>query len=89
MDECPECGSNNITNKYGEDTNILINSTNLTTQITLDSNSDSLKNCFYITGADDAINAAIANVNPNGTQYIYFFSNEVASYNIWTFCHCS
>lgn len=76
MDECPECGSNNITNKYGEDTNILINSTNLTTQITLDSNSDSLKNCFYITGADDAINAAIANVNPNGTQYSYYFSNE-------------
>ena len=76
MDKCPECGSNNITNKYGEDTNILINSTNLTTQITLDSNSDSLKNCFYITGADDAINAAIANVNPNGTQYIYYFSNE-------------
>lgn len=76
MDECPECGSNNITNKYGEDTNILINSTNLTTQITLDSNSDSLKNCFYITGADDVINAAIANVNPNGTQYIYFFSND-------------
>lgn len=27
MDECPECGSNNITHKYGEDTNILINST--------------------------------------------------------------
>lgn len=76
MDECPECGSNNITNKYGEDTNILINTTNLTTQITLDSNSDSLKNCFYITGADDAINAAIANVTPNGTQYIYYFSNE-------------
>lgn len=76
MDECPECGSHNIENKYGEDTNILINSTNLTTQITLDSNSDSLKNCFYITGADDAINAAIANVNPNGTQYIYYFSNE-------------
>ena len=76
MDECPECGSNNITNKYGEDTNILINSTNLTTQITLDSNSDSLKNCFYITGADDTINVAIANVNPNGTQYIYYFSNE-------------
>lgn len=76
MDECPECDSNNITNKYGEDTNILINSTNLTSQITLDSNSDSLKNCFYITGADDAINAAIANVNPNGTQYIYYFSNE-------------
>lgn len=76
MDKCPECGSNNITNKYGEDTNILINSTNLTAQITLDSNSDSLKNCFYITGADDVINAAIANVNPNGTQYIYFFSND-------------
>lgn len=76
MDECPECGSHNIENKYGEDTNILINSTNLTTQITLDSNSDSLKNCFYITGADDAINYAIVNVNPNGTQYIYYFSAE-------------
>lgn len=76
IDECPECGSHNIENKYGEDTNILINSTNLTTQITLDSNSDSLKNCFYITGADDAINYAIANANPNGTQYIYYFSDE-------------
>ena len=79
IDTCPECGSNKAMNKYGEDTNVLINSTNLTKSISLESNQDSLKNCFYVTGADDLINATIRNINPNGSQYIYYFSDDVLS----------
>ena len=79
IDTCPECGSNKVVNKYGEDTNVLINSANLTKSITLESNQDSLKNCFYVTGADDLMNATIRNINPNGSQYIYYFSDDVLS----------
>lgn len=79
LDTCPECGSTKAINKYGEDTNVLINSTNLTKSITLESNQDSLKNCFYVTGADDLMNATIRNINPNGSQYIYYFSDDVLS----------
>lgn len=79
IDTCPECGSNKVVNKYGDDTNVLINSTNLTKSITLESNQDSLKNCFYVTGADDLMNATIRNINPNGSQYIYYFSDDVLS----------
>lgn len=79
LDTCPECGSTKVINKYGEDTNVLINSTNSTKSITLESNQDSLKNCFYVTGADDLMNATIRNINPNGSQYIYYFSDDVLS----------
>lgn len=79
LDTCPECGSTKVINKYGEDTNVLLNSTNLTKSITLESNQDSLKNCFYVTGADDLMNATIRNINPNGSQYIYYFSDDVLS----------
>lgn len=79
IDTCPECGSTKVINKYGEDTNVLINSANLTKSITLESNQDSLKNCFYVTGADDLMNATIRNINPNGSQYIYYFSDDVLS----------
>lgn len=79
LDTCPECGSTKVINKYGEDTNVLINSANLTKSITLESNQDSLKNCFYVTGADDLMNATIRNINPNGSQYIYYFSDDVLS----------
>lgn len=79
LDTCHECGSTKVINKYGEDTNVLINSTNLTKSITLESNQDSLKNCFYVTGADDLMNATIRNINPNGSQYIYYFSDDVLS----------
>lgn len=79
LNTCPECGSTKVINKYGEDTNVLINSANLTKSISLESNQDSLKNCFYVTGADDLMNATIRNINPNGSQYIYYFSDDVLS----------
>lgn len=76
VDICPNCGSTNVLNGYGKDTTILIDKENLANSITKESNVDSLKNCFYVEGGDDNINAAFILSNPNGSQYIYYFSPE-------------
>ena len=73
---CPECESKNIHERFGNNTPILIDKTNLGTDITLTSNTDSIKNCFRIIGGDDLINATIMNVNPNGTNRIYYFNED-------------
>ena len=73
---CPECESKNIHERFGNNTPILIDKTNLGTDITLTSNADSIKNCFRIIGGDDLINATIVNVNPNGTNRTYYFNED-------------
>lgn len=78
-DCCPKCGSKNIKGKYGEITPTLINSRNIAKQIQLKSNTDELKNCFYISGGDDLISSTISNINPNGSRYIYYFSDDIKS----------
>lgn len=72
---CPKCRSTNIHYGYGHDTNIFINYNNFSESISLDHDEDAVKNCFYVTGGDDLINAAIRNCNPNGSGYIYHFSD--------------
>lgn len=76
-DICPKCQSTNITEGYGHDTTILIDKENLAASIVRQSDIDSLKNCLYVDGGDDMINAAFIMSNPNGSQYIYYFSPEV------------
>lgn len=78
-DCCPKCGSKNIKGKYGEIAPILINSRNIAKQIQLKSNTDELKNCFYISGGDDLTSSTISNINPNGSRYIYYFSDDIKS----------
>lgn len=78
-DCCPKCGSKNIKGKYGEIAPILINSRNIAKQIELKSNVDELKNCFYISGGDDLTSSTISNINPNGSRYIYYFSDDIKS----------
>lgn len=78
-DCCPKCGSKNIKGKYGEITPTLINSRNIAKQIQLKSNTDELKNCFYISGGDDLTSSTISNINPNGSRYIYYFSDDIKS----------
>lgn len=68
---CPECHSTEFEGQYGEDTTIFITTENLSSEITLESDIDSAKNCFRVEGGDDNITAAVSNVNPNGTSYIY------------------
>lgn len=75
-DVCPECGSTKLS-YYGEDTSIYVDSKNLSDSITFSTDTDSVKNCFKITGGDDDITAAVRNVNPNGTDTIYYINDEL------------
>lgn len=78
IDTCPECGSKNVNNGYGEDTSIFITTDNLADNIEYSTNVDSVKNCFRLTGGDDLMTATIANCNPNG-NYIWYMSDELKS----------
>ncbi len=65
------------TESYGNDTAILIDRENLASSLTCEGDVDSLKNCFYVEGGDETINAAFAQINPSGEQYLYYFSPEM------------
>ena len=73
--ECPKCGSSNITRGYGAETPVYIAVSNLASSVSVNDNSDDLKNMFRVQGGDDVINAAIRAINPNGTEYINRFSS--------------
>ena len=78
-DECPQCHSRNINSGYGKDTTILIDRENLATSIVRETDIASLKNCLCVDGGDDLITDTFMMLNPNGSQYIYYFSDEVLS----------
>lgn len=71
---CPKCGSDNLT-YYGTDTTIYIDIENLSEEIVYETDTDSVKNCFKLEAGDDNMTAAIINCNPNGSNYIYYFSD--------------
>lgn len=74
-DKCPKCGSTDITYGYGKDTLIFVTSDELASQgIQLVTDTDSVKNCFKLEAGDDLMTATIRNRNPNGTDYIWYFS---------------
>lgn len=79
VDKCPKCGSTNVTNGYGEYTNVFISRDNLVEEVTYTTDADSVKNCFKLTAGDDLMTAAIRSCNPNGSDYIYYFSDAVRS----------
>lgn len=77
-DKCPKCGSTNITNGYGDDTLIFVTSDELTSDgIQLKTDTDAVKNCFKLEAGDDLMTATVRNCNPNGTDYIWYFSNDI------------
>lgn len=75
--KCPKCGSTNILSGYGEDTNIFVSTENLADNITLETDTGSVKNCFRLEAGDDLMTATIRNCNPNGSQYIWYISDEL------------
>ena len=79
LTQCDKCGSTNITTGYGEDTTIFITSENLADDITLSTDTNSVKNCFRLEAGDDLMTAAIASCNPNGSQYIWYISDDTKS----------
>lgn len=76
-DKCPECGSTEFSGQYGDDTTIFISNENLSTEISLTTNKDSMKNCFFVEGGDDVMTSAIRAINPNGSQYIFMITEEM------------
>ena len=79
-DECPKCGGQDIEYGYGEDTTIFVTSDELASEgIQLSTDTDSVKNCFKLEAGDDLMTAAIRSCNPNGTDYIWYFSDAVKS----------
>lgn len=72
-DACPKCGSENLY-YYGQDTTIFVSSDNLTEEITYETDVDSIKNCFKLEAGDDLMTATVISCNPNGSAYLYYFS---------------
>lgn len=80
IDECPKCNSKNILNGYGNDTLIFITSDELASDgIQLTTDKDSVKNCFKLEAGDELMTATVRNCNPNGTDYIWRFSDHTKS----------
>lgn len=75
-DVCPECGSTDL-KYYGEDTTVLVDTENLANNITFTTDTESVKNCFKLEAGDDNMTAAVVNLNPSGTPYIYYFSEDM------------
>ena len=74
---CTHCGGTNIISGYGKDTGIFINAENLAESITLNANTDEVKNFFKMSAGDEDMNAAIRNCNPNGSDYLFLFTDEM------------
>jgi hypothetical protein len=74
---CPECGSTNIDEGFGDDTPVFWSIDNACDDITYSTDVDSVKNCFRLEAGDDIITSAIISCNPNGSNYIWYFSPEI------------
>ena len=75
-DVCPKCGSTDIKYGYGDDTLIFVTADELATNgIQLVTDTDAVKNCFKLEAGDDLMTATVRNCNPNGTDYIWHFSD--------------
>ena len=76
---CPKCQSTDVTEGYGKDTGICVSTDALGTSITVIDNTDDMKNCLHLSGGDEDMTAAIRNANPNGSGYIWAFTDEMMS----------
>lgn len=74
-DKCPECESKNL-KRFGKDTPIYVDKSNLTDAIHLEVDSDSIKNCFKLEAGDEEMTATVRSLNPNGTDYLFYISDE-------------
>lgn len=73
IDKCPKCGSKSL-KRFGKDTPIYVDKTNLTDAIHLEVDSDSVKNCFKLEAGDEEMTATVRSLNPNGTDYLFYIS---------------
>lgn len=74
---CPKCNSNNITDGYGNDTTIFITSDEIANDLKLITDTNAVNNCFKLEAGDDLMTATIRNCNPNGSDYIWYISDDM------------
>ena len=74
---CTKCNSANIKFGYGSDSGIFLSHENFAGNISYSSNKDEVKNCCRLVAGDDLMTATIRNINPSGSQYIWYFSDSV------------
>lgn len=72
---CQNCGQSDHVRDIGDDTNIFISVDNLSDEITVDSDKDSIKNCFKIIGGDDYITDTVKGLSMSGSNRIFMFSD--------------
>ena len=75
--QCPKCKSKNIFEGYGNDTTIFASIENLTENIDLTTDTEAVKNCFHLEAGDDLMTATVINANPSGSQYLWYFSEDM------------
>lgn len=66
-----------LVHPYGEYTSIFIDKDNLAENITFSTDKDSVKNCFRLVAGDDLMTATIRNYNLSGSNYLWYFSDEI------------
>ena len=76
---CPKCGSTSIYERYGEDTGVFVTADELGENIKLAADTDSVKNCFKLEAGDEFMTATIRNCNPNGTDYIWYITDDMTA----------
>lgn len=74
---CPNCGSTSFTAGYGKDTGIFITPDELAEDVNFKTDIGSVKNCFKLEGGDDLMTATIRMCNPNGSDYIWYISDDM------------
>lgn len=73
---CPQCQSTDINEGYGQDTTIFVSTENLTDEVSYETDTDSVKNCFRLTAGDDLMTATVRLCNPSGGGYIWCITDE-------------
>ena len=78
---CPDCAKKGVRTQleegYGEDTTIFVTADELADDIGFTTDTDAVKNCFKLEAGDDLMTATIRNCNPNGTDYLWYFSDDM------------
>lgn len=72
---CQNCGESKYVKDIGEDSGIYISTDNLSDDISINCDSDSIKNCFKITGGDDIMTATVQGLNMSASSKIIAFSD--------------
>ena len=75
--ECEKCGNTNLVPGYGSDTSVFVSRDNLAEEIVYETDTDSVKNCFRLEAGDELMTATIVSCNPNGSQYIWYITDEM------------